>query len=80
MEHTNFAGAVVLHLGPQRHSWVYNILIGPQRKGLYHWNGQTWPGGCMGVLGKMSQKTAKIGLVCTMVHTKLVCTMVHTTR
>ena len=48
MIHTNFVGAVVLHLGPQRHLLVYNNLIGPQRKGLYHWNGETLPGGCMG--------------------------------
>ena len=41
MVHTNFAGAVVLYLGPQRHLWVYNNLIGPQRKGLHHWNNQT---------------------------------------
>ena len=80
MEHTNFAGAVVLHLGPQRHSWVYNNLIGPQRKGLYQWNGQTRPGGCMGAQGREAKKVAKIGLVCSMEHTTLVCSMEHTTR
>ena len=78
MAHTNFAGAPVAHLGPLRHSWVYNNLIGPQTKGLYHWNGQIWPGGCMGVQGSEAIKVAKIGLVCTMLHTTLVHSMVHT--
>ena len=78
MVHTNFAGAAVLHLVTQHHLRVHNNFIGPQRKGLYHWNGQPWSGGCMGVQGSEAIQVAKIGLVCTMVYTTLVCTMVHT--
>ena len=56
MLHTNLEGAPVVDLGTLCQLWVYNNLIGPQRKGLYHWNGQTWPGGCMGAPGSKAKK------------------------